>query len=201
MCDSVWVMNLDAGQRSANATSTQHRHVYTALCSRKGRHRTRGGVVLSNLNRFSKFSHSETQPLISDLQSKPELTKPRPRTWPKVAWAEACLHTKWHLDASCRLATIKMGRKFGGSAPFWGEELGSQLAQSGLDQGPPPCQVTSGPIQPFGYNKHRPKIGDGAPPHFWKGGGAGFPSNTNSLELRPTSISSGILMHPAFWPQ
>ena len=125
MCDSVWVMNLDAGQRSANATSTQHRHVYTALCSRKGRHRTRGGVVLSNLNRFSKFSHSETQPLISDLQSKPELTKPRPRTWPKVAWAEACLHTKWHLDASCRLATIKMGRKFGGFCPLFWEGAGS----------------------------------------------------------------------------
>ena len=34
---------------------------------------------------------------------------------------EAYLHTKWHLDASSRLATINMGRKFlGGSAPFWG---------------------------------------------------------------------------------
>ena len=27
-----------------------------------------------------------------------------------VAWAEAYLHTKWHLDASSRLATIEMGR-------------------------------------------------------------------------------------------
>ena len=35
-----------------------------------------------------------------------------------VAWAEAYLHTKWHLDASSRLATIEMGRKLGrGCAP------------------------------------------------------------------------------------
>jgi len=38
-----------------------------------------------------------------------------------VAWAKAYLHTKWHLDASSRLATIKMGRKLGGSVPFFGE--------------------------------------------------------------------------------
>jgi len=30
---------------------------------------------------------------------------------------------------------------------------------------------------------------------------AGFPSNTKSPGLRPTSIPSGILMHPAVWPQ
>jgi len=36
----------------------------------------------------------------------------------KVAWAEAYLHTKWHLDASSRLATIDMGRKLGDSVPF-----------------------------------------------------------------------------------
>ena len=40
----------------------------------------------------------------------------------KVAWAEAYLHTKWHLDASSRLATIEMGRKLGGGlhpVPFF----------------------------------------------------------------------------------
>jgi len=31
-----------------------------------------------------------------------------------VAWAEAYLRTKWHLDPSSRLATIDMGRKVGG---------------------------------------------------------------------------------------
>ena len=30
-----------------------------------------------------------------------------------VAWAEAYLHTKWHLDPCRRLATTDMGRKFG----------------------------------------------------------------------------------------
>jgi len=34
------------------------------------------------------------------------------------AWAEAYLHTKWHLDQCRRLATIDMGRKLG--APFLG---------------------------------------------------------------------------------
>ena len=29
----------------------------------------------------------------------------------------------------------------------------------------------------------------------------GSPSNTKSPVLRPTSIPSGILMHPAVWPQ
>ena len=36
----------------------------------------------------------------------------------KVAWAEAYLHTKWHFNVSSRLATINMGRKFGGLAIF-----------------------------------------------------------------------------------
>ena len=61
----------------------------------------------------------------------------------KVAWAEAYLHTKWHLDASSRLATIKMGRKLGLLPHFWGGKLVPHLAQCGLDQGPPPCQVPS----------------------------------------------------------
>jgi len=32
----------------------------------------------------------------------------------KVAWAEAYLHTKWHLSPSIRLATTDIGRKLGG---------------------------------------------------------------------------------------
>jgi len=32
-------------------------------------------------------------------------------------------------------------------------------------------------------------------------GRAGSPSNTMSPGPRPTSVSSGILMHPAVWPQ
>jgi len=36
---------------------------------------------------------------------------------PKVAWAEAYLHTKWHLNSSSRLAATDIGRKFGGLCP------------------------------------------------------------------------------------
>jgi len=49
-------------------------------------------------------------------------------------------------------------------------------------------------MQPFGHNRHGPKIG-GLPP-FWEGG-AGSQSNTTSLGSRPTSIPSGILIHRA----
>jgi len=108
----------------------------------------------------------------------------------------------WHLDASNRLATIEMGQKLGRGAPphFWGGELGPHLAQCGLDQGPPPCQVPSWSIHLFGHNRHGPKIGEGAPPPFWATG-VGSPSNTKSPGLRPTSIPRGILIHPAIWPQ
>jgi len=41
------------------------------------------------------------------------------------------------------------------------------------------------------YNKHGPKIL----------GEAGSPSSTKSPGLRSTSIPSGILIHPAIWPQ
>jgi len=43
------------------------------------------------------------------------------------------------------------------------------------------------------------KFWEGSAP-FW-GGGAGSPSNTKSPGLSPTSIPSGILIHPAIWPQ
>jgi len=41
-----------------------------------------------------------------------------------VAWDDAYLHTKWHLDPSSRLARIDMGRKLGGGegiCPLFGE--------------------------------------------------------------------------------
>ena len=81
-----------------------------------------------------------------------------------------------------------------------GGELGLHLAQFGLDQGQPPCQVPSWSIQPFGHNGHRPKIGEGAGPLFGQRT-AGYPSNTKSPGPMPTSILSGILIHPAIWPQ
>jgi len=38
----------------------------------------------------------------------------------KVAWAEAYLRTKWHLNTCSHLATTDMGRKLGGPAAFLG---------------------------------------------------------------------------------
>jgi len=85
-----------------------------------------------------------------------------------------------------------MGRKFGG--------LGPHLTQSPLGRGLPPYQVASWCMQPFGYNRNGPKIGEGALPHFGERK-AGSPSNTKLPVLRPSSISSGILIHAAIWPQ
>jgi len=75
-----------------------------------------------------------------------------------VAWAEAYLHTKWHLDPSSRLATIDMVRKLGALHPFGGRgsslfgrgELGPHLIQCGHGRGLSACQVSSWPIKPFG---------------------------------------------------
>ena len=42
----------------------------------------------------------------------------------KVAWAQAYLHTKWHLSQSSRLVHNRHGPKIGGSAPLGQGELG-----------------------------------------------------------------------------
>ena len=99
------------------------------------------------------------------------------------------------------LATTDMGQKLKGCAFFPEEgELGPHIAQRGLGRGLPPRQVTSSSIQPFGHNRHGPKIGGSAPPPFW-GRGAGSPSNTMFPGSRPKSPPSGVLIHPAVWPQ
>jgi len=53
-------------------------------------------------------------------------------------------------------------------------------------------------MQPFGRNRYGPKIGGSTP---FSALGAGSPSNTKCPGLSPTFIPSGILMHPAVWPQ
>jgi len=55
----------------------------------------------------------------------------------KVAWAEAYLHTKWHLSPSNRLATTDIGRKLGECAPLGEGELGPHLTQCRVGQGLP----------------------------------------------------------------
>jgi len=95
-----------------------------------------------------------------------------------------------------RLATIDMGRKL---PPFWGEkELGSHLTQCRLSRGLPSYQVSSSSIEPFGDNRYRPKIGGTVP--VW-GGGPGSPSNTVWPGLRPTCMTSLILIRSTVWPQ
>ena len=61
-----------------------------------------------------------------------------------------------------------------------------------------PYQVASRSIQPFGHNRRGPKIG-GCCTLFI--GEAGSPSNTVLPGPRPTSLPSGVLIHPAVWPQ
>jgi len=90
------------------------------------------------------------------------------------------------------ITIINMGRKFGG--------LGTHLKQSPLGWGLPPYRVASWCIQPFGYNRNGPRIGEGGSAPFL-GRGAGSPCNTKFPGLRPTSIPSGMLIQPAIWRQ
>ena len=54
-------------------------------------------------------------------------------------------------------------------------------------------------MQPFGHNRHGPKIGEGSAPFL--GGEAGSPSNTMWPGPSPTCIQNFILIHPTVWPQ
>jgi len=65
-----------------------------------------------------------------------------------------------------------------------GGVLGPRLVQCGLSRGLLPYQAALSSIQPFGHNRHRPKIGwEWVCPFFW--GVAGFISNTMSRRPRP----------------
>jgi len=88
------------------------------------------------------------------------------------------------------VATTDMRRKRGLLCCFRGGDQGPRLTQCGLGRGLLPYQMASSFIQPFDRNRHGPKTG-----------GAGSPSNAKSPGPRPTSILSGILVHPAVWPQ
>ena len=96
-----------------------------------------------------------------------------------------------------RLATIDMGRKFG-VCPLFVGGLGLHLTQCRLGRCLPPYQVASWSIQPFGHSRHGPKIERLC---SFGGVGAGSPSNAMSPGPMPTSVPSGILIHPTGWPQ
>ena len=57
---------------------------------------------------------------------------------------------------------------------------------------------SSGDGRTYGHKRYGPKK-EGLCPLL--GGGAGSPSNTTWSGPRPTSVPSGILIHPAIWPQ
>jgi len=72
------------------------------------------------------------------------------------------------------LATTDMGRKAGGTVVHLSVvRLVPHLTQCGLGQGLPPYQVAPSSIQPFGHNRHRPKMGRCAP--FFFGGWSWVP--------------------------
>ena len=84
-----------------------------------------------------------------------------------VAWAEAYLCTKWHLDPTSHLATTDMGRKLEeGCARLRRGKLGPHLTQCGLGLGLSPYQVATSSIQPFGHNTWAKKWAAAVPPFF-----------------------------------
>jgi len=111
-----------------------------------------------------------------------------------VAWAEAYLRTKWHLDPSSRLATTDMGRKVGCCyVPFLG---GAGSPSNKISPGLRPTSLPSGIlIHPAVWPKQTWADNWGTVP-LW-GGEAGSPSNTIWPEPRPTSMSSFVLIHRA----
>ena len=92
-----------------------------------------------------------------------------------------------------RLATMDMHGKVGTAVPPFVGELVPHLTQCRLGRDLPLYKVVSWCIQPFGHNTYGPKMG--AVPLFW--GGVGSLSNKMSPGPRPTSLPSGILIHPA----
>ena len=110
-------------------------------------------------------------------------------------------------------------------------ELVTRITYYGLGRGLLPYHVASSSIQPFGHNKHGPKTGWGCALCFWatayfdikwhlgpssrlfmemgrklglcpfRGAGVGSQSNTMLRRPTPTSVPSGILIHPAIWQQ
>jgi len=67
-----------------------------------------------------------------------------------AAWAEAYLHTKWHLNPSSHWPQLTWAENWGELCPLGG--LGPHITQCGLDRGLPPCKVSASSMQPCGHN-------------------------------------------------
>ena len=77
--------------------------------------------------------------------------------------------------------------------PFRGGAGSPSITECGLGRGLLPYQVASSFIQPFGHNRHGPKIG-------WAWVCSFFWVSWVPIEHK-VAIPSGILVHPAVWPQ
>jgi len=62
----------------------------------------------------------------------------------QLRWATTWLQQTW--------------AKSRGAVPLWWRELGPHLTKCGLGPGAPSNQMASSSIQPFGHNRHGPKI-------------------------------------------
>ena len=114
-----------------------------------------------------------------------------------MAWAEVYFRTMWNFHPSSRLATTDMGRKLG-DVHILGE-LGPHLTQRRWAEAYLRTKCHLDPSSRLATTDMGRKL-EGLHPPFG-GGGAGSPSDTMSLGLRPTSLRSGILIYPAIWSQ
>ena len=117
-----------------------------------------------------------------------------------VAWAEAHLHTKWHLSPTCRLATMATGRKLEGCAPLGEGSWVPNSPSNRMSPGPRPTSVPSGILIHLAVWPQQTWAENWRCAPFW-GGGAGSPSSTMWPGPRPTCIPRGILVYPTVWPQ
>ena len=113
----------------------------------------------------------------------------------QLAWMKAHLHAKCRLDPSSRLATIQLGQKLGGSAPFWGGGAGSPSNTMSL--GPRPTSLPCDILIHLATTDVGQKLGALL---LW-GREAGLPSNTMWPGPRPTCVPSFIFIYPTVWPQ
>jgi len=118
-----------------------------------------------------------------------------------MAWTEAHLPTKWHLDPSSHLATTDMGRKLG-SCAFYG---GARSPSNTIWTGPRPTYIPSVIlIHPaFWLQYMGRKWGLLCPTPFSRGEGVGSWVSIlqNAAWAEAYLVPSDILIHPAVWPQ
>ena len=79
-----------------------------------------------------------------------------------MAWDEAYLCTKWHLDPSSRLAARAENWRV--VPPFWGRELGPHLTECRLCRGLPPTKWHLDPFSHLATTGMGGKLGGGCAP-------------------------------------